>query len=259
MTSPSQNLTSGLYHEPAAAALEALAVFVAAAAAFFAIGAALGPGLGTLAAAQLGGLGGVSVGWALWRGRPAVRLGLRAPPVRAVAGAALIGLSGWYLNLRLAEPIARLVDHGELAHLAQVFGGGPSLATQLLVVALVPALCEELAARAVLTRGLRPAVGRTLACLLSALAFASFHLSLVRLVPTFLLGVVLAALTLAADSIWPAVLVHFLNNAMVVLLIDGQLGGLGRALAAHPAAALVCGIAIFAGGLVVGLTARRRL
>jgi membrane protease YdiL (CAAX protease family) len=43
--------------------------------------------------------------------------------------------------------------------------------------------------------------------------FGVFHLSMFRIIPTGLLGVLLAYLTLASGSIFPSMCLHFMHNA----------------------------------------------
>jgi membrane protease YdiL (CAAX protease family) len=185
-----------------------------------------------------------------------VRLGVTAPPWRALAGAALIGATFWYANVRIAEPIVRALDGGEVARLEYALAS-PPLAVRLLVVAALPALCEELLTRGVLARAIRPAVGRVLAVAISAFVFAAFHLSLVRFVPTFLLGALLASITLAADSVWPAVLAHFLNNAIAIAIAGGDLAPIASIVSAHPDLSLGASLAVSTVGLVIALAPRR--
>jgi membrane protease YdiL (CAAX protease family) len=242
--------------EPPVAALEAIALFTAAAAAFVLIAVMAGGGLAGLALAQIGGLAGVAIAHALARGDAAARLGLAPPPARAIVGAILVGASLWYVNLSLAAPIARALQSDEVARLERTLAT-PPLGVRLLVVAALPAICEELLCRGVLARALQPALGRALAVIVSALLFAALHLSLVRLVPTFVLGAALGAITLAARSVWPAMLAHFVNNAITIALAGGELAPLGRAIDAHPTTSLVVASLASILGLVIALAPRR--
>jgi membrane protease YdiL (CAAX protease family) len=265
MPSPSQNLTRRVYHgdrdhpyrgDPPVAALEALALYTGAVAMFILVGALVGPGLATLAIAQLAGLAAPAIAWAVYRGDAVARLGLRAPPPRAVIGALLVGATFWYVNERIAEPIVRALGDRELRRLAGELTG-PPLVAQLAVVALVPAICEELLTRGVLARALRPQLGRVLAVAVSALLFAAFHLSLVRFAPTFLLGAVLASITIAADSVWPAVLAHFTNNALAIALSTGALPEAAAWIDQHPDLTLAVAATASAAGIVIAIAPRR--
>jgi sodium transport system permease protein len=89
----------------------------------------------------------------------------------------------------------------------------------ILAFALVPALCEELAFRGFVLRGLHQGFRPRNAVLLSSLFFALFHLNVFLFVPTFLLGVVLGLLTVRSKSLLPAIAFHLLHNAVLILLI----------------------------------------
>jgi len=91
----------------------------------------------------------------------------------------------------------------------------------LLLVALLPAVAEEVVFRGVVLSALRPHVARTPAILLNGLLFGLFHWSpqtAFRFLPTAWLGVILAWVVWETRSIWVGVLLHFLNNALVVTL-----------------------------------------
>jgi sodium transport system permease protein len=85
--------------------------------------------------------------------------------------------------------------------------------------ALVPALCDELAFRGVVMRGLQHGFRPRNAVLLSAFFFALFHMNVFLFVPTFLLGVILGLLTLRSRSLLPAILFHLLHNGVLIALI----------------------------------------
>ena len=90
---------------------------------------------------------------------------------------------------------------------------------QLLVVALIPAVCEELFFRAGLQQILqRWWGGKHVAVVVSAFVFTLAHGDLYGLVPRFVLGIVLGYLFAYSGSILVNVAAHFFNNALVVLL-----------------------------------------
>ena len=92
----------------------------------------------------------------------------------------------------------------------------------LILVALAPAVCEELAFRGALLAAVqKPGDSRrpTLStCLLVGVAFGAFHFSLQRLLPTATIGCVLTWVALRTGSILPCMLLHFVNNALALLL-----------------------------------------
>ena len=83
---------------------------------------------------------------------------------------------------------------------------------------LIPAFCEELLFRGVVLSVLRP-YGRTVAILGSAVLFALMHQSADQLLYTAVAGAVLAYITLESRSVWGAMLLHLLNNALAALQV----------------------------------------
>ena len=93
------------------------------------------------------------------------------------------------------------------------------LAVSLVVVALVPALCEEGLFRGVLLPALgNQRRGRAKAIILSGLAFGLMHGSLTGLWGHVLLGIMLGVLAVYSGSLLPPMLYHFTHNAVSVIV-----------------------------------------
>jgi len=158
-----------------------------------------------------------------WREALAIR---PAPPIAFLAGALIIlgGLPiGWLIAwiqtffLELPEEMLAALQ-GVLT--ADDLGRVMWL---LLLVAITPAICEEIVFRGVLLQGLLRNAPTHVAILASSFVFGVFHLSFesaIRLLPTMFLGALLALVVARTGSILPAMLMHFLNNATAVLLIS---------------------------------------
>src|SRR5437870_3950123 len=86
--------------------------------------------------------------------------------------------------------------------------------TSFVLLAFLPAICEETLFRGVMLRALLPA-GRLPALLFTSLAFGAFHFSLYKLLPTATLGLLLGLLAVRSGSIIPSMLAHALNNTLV--------------------------------------------
>jgi hypothetical protein len=82
-----------------------------------------------------------------------------------------------------------------------------------LVAVVFAPFVEEIFFRGFLFQGLRQRYGWINAMLLSSAVFAAAHLDLVVLIPTFILGNVLAYVYHRSNSVWPGILLHFLINA----------------------------------------------
>ena len=98
----------------------------------------------------------------------------------------------------------------------------------IVFAAALPAFFEELIFRGIMLRGLAP-LGRTKAALISAAAFAMAHMSPAQTVHQFLLGIVMALLAWETGSILAPMLIHFINNALsIVLDVSGFIGLIER-------------------------------
>lgn len=87
----------------------------------------------------------------------------------------------------------------------------------ILNVSVFAAIAEETVFRGLLLRGLKP-LGDFYAVVLSAFAFALFHLSFSRLGYTFMLGIIIGYVAIITDNILYAVLYHFLHNTFSIFI-----------------------------------------
>jgi sodium transport system permease protein len=87
-----------------------------------------------------------------------------------------------------------------------------------LLMAFLPAICEELAFRGLLLHGLRNRFHPVVRCLLVGIVFGIFHYTLFRIAPTALLGVILTAIAMMTGSILPGILFHMANNSFAIWL-----------------------------------------
>ncbi len=78
---------------------------------------------------------------------------------------------------------------------------------------------EEIFFRGFLFSGFRQSYGWIKAMLLSSAIFSLSHLEPVALIPTFILGCVLAYVYHRSNSVWPGMILHFLVNGFAILSI----------------------------------------
>ncbi len=95
---------------------------------------------------------------------------------------------------------------------------GVGLCINIFVIALIPAIAEEVLFRGVLQRIFSDKYGVHRGIWLSAIIFSAVHFQFYGFVPRMFLGVILGYIVHYSSSIFPAILAHFTNNLISVLV-----------------------------------------
>jgi membrane protease YdiL (CAAX protease family) len=116
-------------------------------------------------------------------------------------------------------PLQNLVLPSPTDSMAELEGVMTDTSPLLLFFLLVlsPGIWEEMVFRGAFLGLLRRVGTGRRAVVLSSVFFAAVHLSVFRFGPTFLLGVMLAALTVTTGSLVPAMIFHMVYNGVMVL------------------------------------------
>lgn len=88
----------------------------------------------------------------------------------------------------------------------------------IVVIAVIPALAEEFVFRGIAFHNAQSGAGTVRAVLLTGFIFALYHGSVEQTIYQFICGCLFALLTARSGSVIPAVIVHFLNNAVILAL-----------------------------------------
>ena len=86
------------------------------------------------------------------------------------------------------------------------------------VLAILPAIGEELIFRGIILNGLRTRFNDIASIFISTILFALMHQNLQQLIYPFLLGSIMAWAVVRSGSLISSVIIHFTNNFLVVLL-----------------------------------------
>ncbi len=115
-----------------------------------------------------------------------------------------------------------VASEAQAAKITRLILGGmqwSDLLVNLLVVAVIPAIGEELLFRGVIQKQFVALSGsKTAAVILTAFLFSALHMQFFGFLPRFVLGVFLGFLYVWSGSLWLPVLAHFFNNAAAVVL-----------------------------------------
>lgn len=150
-----------------------------------------------------------------------------------------------YLNVWASELFALFGYEAESSELPSLAGAG--FVGALFVIAVLPAVFEETVFRGVILEGVKD-IGTVAACLLGGLLFSLFHMNPMQTVYQFVCGCIFTLVALRANSLLPAVLMHFLNNA--VILFESKFGFLSGVPTAGAVAIYVTSALCLVAGLV---------
>lgn len=100
------------------------------------------------------------------------------------------------------------------------------LIVEIIFTAVLPAVCEETVHRGLLLKGFQP-LGLKGSILFSALFFGLLHLNIEQVFYATLIGILVGYVALGSESIYPAMIIHFMNNAISVFMGYSSFHGLG--------------------------------
>jgi len=134
---------------------------------------------------------------------------------------AFLPVAQWLAALNQKIPLpdsVRVLDEQSMKLIEQVLQSDFHLVFGLLVMAVTPAICEELIFRGYAQRQFERSVSPAMAIVLSGVLFGLYHLRLSQFLPLAAIGIYLAYLTWRTGSLWPAILAHFANNGVIVVV-----------------------------------------
>lgn len=127
----------------------------------------------------------------------------------------------WLAQVNQALPLPeaiRAFEQTQLEMIQSVLDSGMGVSFNLVMLALVPGICEEILFRGYAQRQFERWGGAASGILLSGVLFGAYHLRPTQLLPLVVLGTYLAYLTWRTGSILPAVAVHIVHNGLAVLV-----------------------------------------
>ena len=140
---------------------------------------------------------------------------LKLPKVKDFAGGFILYIGVYALMLVVSYALMSLFpESAENTQLTfEVMMEQPFMLV-VLVMAIMPAIGEELYFRGLIFGSLRHRYPAVWAIMISSLIFGVFHLSLVKILPTGMLGACFAYVAYQSGSIYIGMFLHFFNNLM---------------------------------------------
>lgn len=146
---------------------------------------------------------------------------LKLPRFKDLIGAIIFGVGGICLNLVVSSLLSAAFPSGAEGMNEQYMQilDGVSFGQGLLLMVLLPAVCEEIMFRGYMFTAFKNRISLTKAIVIVSLLFGVSHMSIIKILPTALLGVVLAYAIHKSESIVTSSLIHFANNALAVVMM----------------------------------------
>jgi membrane protease YdiL (CAAX protease family) len=163
-------------------------------------------------------------------------------------------LGTWLKEIDLGSTSKALDEQREKFILSYLSSGNAwTVLRSILLIAVVPAFCEELFFRGMLMKFAHTLFKKWwLSIIISSLLFAAFHTSISEFVPIFLAGIILGSVYYLTSSIWMSILLHLLFNGLQVVLgmysnpqMEKSLEQQGTLLGIFGGAAVIVGICLF--------------
>jgi len=143
-------------------------------------------------------------------------LPIRIPKVRHVIGTILMWMGTFLLSTLLTLVIASLFP-ASMAETAGALGGFMTSVPWILsffIIAVMPAVCEEILHRGFLLTSMRSIKKDWLIVLIMGLIFGIFHLDPIRFAGTAILGAALAYIMVKTKNFLLPFLMHLINNSL---------------------------------------------
>lgn len=139
---------------------------------------------------------------------------------KVVLVSVLLGAVVFFLNVYVSNFFNSIISLFGYKHASS---GGTAdaswlgLVLSLICTAVLPAICEEALHRGMLLNG-NSMLGVKKSILISGVLFGLLHLNIEQFFYATIIGLFLGYLCWGCSSIWPCIIVHFMNNALSVLL-----------------------------------------
>ncbi|HAX52667.1 type II CAAX endopeptidase family protein [Muricomes intestini] len=153
--------------------------------------------------------------------RPGDLLPLKKPSGAGVFGTLLMWVGAYLVEMTLILVLSIFFPEDILdvnAGLSQAMVDIPFLAA-FLIIAVTPAICEEVVFRGVFLKSLNSREHKWMAILICGIIFGLFHGNVFRFIPTAIGGAVMAYILLESENMFYNCFFHFINNLLPVLLL----------------------------------------
>ncbi|MDO5095098.1 MAG: ABC transporter permease subunit/CPBP intramembrane protease [Peptostreptococcaceae bacterium] len=148
---------------------------------------------------------------------------VKMPRFAHVVGSIFLWLGTLFFVILISAGLQKIFPESfESIEMIEELFRGKSLLSLIIVVAIAPAICEEVFFRGFMYSAFRQKMRPYIAMLIVSVFFGIYHMSLIKFFTTAILGFALNYSMHKSGSILTSSLMHFLNNSVSVLLLYYQ-------------------------------------
>lgn len=146
-----------------------------------------------------------------------------------VPAALILGLTARFPISLLTDKLTYVFPVPKIFDQSDIFStglGDLNLINALLIIAVLPAVFEEFVFRGVFFKIMEKKYSKTGLAVMTGLMFGGMHLNVFSFFQTAALGIIIGALLIRSGSIFPAMIMHFTNNAVSVVVMKYMKDGI---------------------------------
>ena len=98
---------------------------------------------------------------------------------------------------------------------------GTDIGIEFLLTAIFPGICEEVLHRGLVLKGSAKQGYTRYGLLFSSILFGLMHLNIQQFFYAMILGFLMGIIVIISDSIYPTMIIHFMNNALSIYFVHG--------------------------------------
>ena len=136
------------------------------------------------------------------------------------AVAILLGVSGWLFNIGFISLLSEAgLFKGSFKAMeeAMAFVGVNNIFISIIVIGIVAPFAEEFLFRGMIFKTLSKSMSIPAVIIIQGVLFGLYHMNLVQGLYATLLGILFGYVTFKTKSLWPAVIMHMVNNTVATI------------------------------------------
>ena len=150
---------------------------------------------------------------------------LKLPKIKHIIGSIVLWMGGYLIVTVITNILLSIFPSSQevVEALNEALFMENSLLINLIIVAILPSICEEVLFRGFIMSSFeKNQKSKGGAIIISSVLFGIMHMDFIRIIPTALLGLMMGYATYKSGSILTGSIIHFINNGLSVIVMHNQ-------------------------------------